>query len=145
MGAAGVGAADDHEVVVAARVGGGADLLGVLLGGNDALALEVAALLRPLLIFEDDPRHPGLHALAHRARDVERVAVPRVHVGHERHIDRRDDGAHAVEHLGGGEQAVVGCAEGGRGEAEPGREQGVEAGALCRAGPRARRRRRAGR
>ena len=111
-----VGAADDHEVVVFAGVDGRAELLDLLLGGNDALALEVAALLGPLLVLEDDAGDARAHALANGAHHVERVAVAGVHVRDERHVDGSDDGAHAVEHLGRREQAVVRCAEGGGGE-----------------------------
>ena len=121
----------NHEVVVFAGVGGGAELLDLLLGRDDALALEVAALLGPLLVLEDDAGDARAHALAHGADDVERVAVAGVHVGHERHVDGCDDGPHTVEHLGRGEQAVVGGAEGCGGEAEAGGEDGVEAGLLC--------------
>ena len=121
---------DDHEVVVVPSVDGGVQFLHLLLGGNDALSLEVAALLRPLLVLEDDAGDARADALAHRADDVERVAVAGVHIGHERHVDGGDDRAHAIEHLGGREQAVVGGAEGGGGEAESGREDGIEAGLL---------------
>ena len=88
--------------------------------GDDARALEVPAPLRPLLILQDDPRHVRLHALADGANDVQRVAVARVHVRHERHVDGRDDGAHAVEHLGGGEEPVVGRADGTANDAPSG-------------------------
>src|SRR3990172_2327223 len=79
-----VGASDAPQVGAAAGVGGGAQLGRLLLGRDDPLALEVAALLGPLLVLQDDARDAERHALAHRAHDVERVAVASVHIGDER-------------------------------------------------------------
>ena len=49
-----VGARDDEQVALAARVRRGADLGGVLLRRDDLLALEMAALLGPDLVLEED-------------------------------------------------------------------------------------------
>ena len=129
-GAASVGAADDDEVAIATGLDGGVELGDLLLGGDDALVLEVAALLRPLLVLEDDAGDARLDALADGADDVEGVAVAGVHIGDEGDVDGADDVAHALHRLGHGQEADVGGSEGGGGEAEACREERLEAGLL---------------
>ena len=129
-GTAGVGAPDDDEVAVAAGLDGSVELGDLLLGGDDALVLEVAALLGPLLVLEDDAGDASLDALTHGADDVEGVAVAGVHVGDKGDVDGAHYVAHAFHRLRHRQEADVGGSKGGGGEAEAGGEERLEAGLL---------------
>ena len=94
-----VGAGDDEQVALAARVGGGADLGRVLLGGDHLLALEVAALLRPHLVLEEHAGRARVLEVADGAQHVDRVAVAGVGVddhGRGRRRARRRASASAI-------------------------------------------------
>ena len=86
-----IGAGDDEEIGVAAGIDGGADLVDVLLALDHALAAHVAALLRPLLIFEEAAGGAGVDQLADGADDVERIAVAGVGVDDDRNLDAAAD------------------------------------------------------
>jgi hypothetical protein len=130
-----LGAGDDVEVLVLARVEAGLDLAGVLLDrGQLALdaGVEGAALGEDVVLDADRGDALALVA-AHHVDDVDRVAVPVVAVGDDRDLD-------GVDHPGGGPQLVghredvrVGHAV-GRGDLEAAGPDGVEAGLLDQLG-----------
>ena len=80
-----VGAGDDQQLAVAARLDRGAHLLDHLGRVDHLLALHVAAALRRDLVLDVQRGDAGRGVLAHRAHDVERVAVAVVGVGDQRH------------------------------------------------------------
>jgi hypothetical protein len=104
----------------------GRELREVLFERDDALALHVAASLRPHLVLEEAARGAELHELAHGALDVERVAVAGVDVDQHRDVDGSDDVPGGVDHLGLRQQAEVGLAEPRGGQAVARDEDGAE-------------------
>ena len=122
-----VGAGDDEQVALAARVGGGADLGRVLLRGDDLLALEVTALLRPHLVLEEHARRARVLEVADGAQHVHGAAVAGVGVDDHRCGGDARDVAGRVGHLGLGQEAEVRLAEMGGGHRVAGDEDDVEA------------------
>ena len=84
---AGVGAGDDDEVGIGPVLGGRADLVAELLGGDHLLARDVPALLGRHLVLDVEPGHARLLVFPHRAHDVEGVAVAGVGVRDDRQRD----------------------------------------------------------
>ena len=82
--AACVGAGDDHEIGVALRRDGRADLGGHCLGLDKRLARKMPAAFGHLLIFEMNARRACLFEQPNRAFDVERLAEPGVGVAKQR-------------------------------------------------------------
>src|SRR5678809_901175 len=72
---------------------------------------HVAAPLGNHLVFDVDTGHAGADVFAHRAHDVDRVAVAVVGVRNDRHGDRVGDVARVQMHLGHRRQPGVGHAE----------------------------------
>ena len=107
-----VGARDDHEVAAAARGSGGADLGQPVVARHDLLVVEMAAFLRKALVLDMDAGDPGGLVLAHRAHDVQLVAVAGIGVGDDRQVDRGGDAAGVVHHLGHRDEAEIGIAQG---------------------------------
>ena len=104
----GVGARDDDEIRVAARVAGGPDFAGRLFDWDHLLAGDVAAALGADLVFDVDRGDTRRLEILHRADDVDRVAVAGVGVGHHRNVDRARDVAGVGGHFGLGDEADVG-------------------------------------
>ena len=75
--------------------------------GDDPLAGHMAALLRPLLVFQDDPGNAGRDAFPYRSHDVEGIAVARVHVRNDRNGYGGRDVAYPVQHFRSGQQTDV--------------------------------------
>ena len=69
----GVGAGDDDEIPVAARVAGGAYLRHHRFHRDDLLAREKTASLGGHLVLDVECRHAGVLILAHGAPHVERL------------------------------------------------------------------------
>ena len=127
VGLQGVGARDDDETAVAARVAGGADLRHHRFHRDDLLAREKTASLGKHLVLDVQCRHAGVLILAHGAPHVERVAVAGVGVADDGDVYRLRNRARVGGHLGHREQPEVGIAARGRG-AESRHINGVEAG-----------------
>jgi hypothetical protein len=123
-----VGAGDDHEVGILARLDGGLDLVGHVLGPDHLATKHVATALGPGLVLDVDGRGPGALVGADRHSHVERVAVPGVAVGDDRHAGQRlGDGEDARGRLGFGEIADVRLGQQAGGPLEPADVQGAEA------------------
>ena len=88
-----VAARDDREIRIDARIARRADLRHHLGGRDHPFACEVAAALRPGLVFDVHTRNPGALVIADRAPHVDGVAVARVSVGDDREAGRVDDAA----------------------------------------------------
>src|SRR5260370_41231903 len=86
FGGPGVGPGDDDEAGLRAGLHRRADLLDHLLGRDDQLALQVAALLRGHLVLDVDPGDPGRLVGADGAEHVQRLAVTGVRVGDDRDV-----------------------------------------------------------
>ena len=95
-----------------------------------SLPVHVAAALGRHLVLDVQRGDAGRRVLAHRAHDVERVAVAVVGVGDHRHADGLHEPPRVVGHLGEREQPDVGAPEQRRRRAEAGHVDGREAGAL---------------
>ena len=122
-----VGAGDQEELL--SMVDDGSHLGQPLVAGNDALARHVPALLRPHLVFEEDPCRACALEQLDRADRVERVPVTRVGIDH--HRGAGDSATHPpgdLGHLGLGEVAEVGEPQVGRGGGVAGDEDHLEAG-----------------
>ena len=72
----------------------------------------MAAFLRADLILDMKPRDAGLLVFAHRADDVDGVAVAGVGIGDDRDPDRLDGAADEQHVLGQAQQAQIGIAAG---------------------------------
>ena len=125
-----VGAGDDEEVAAPAGLDRRADLVDVVVAGDHLLAAHVAALLRPDLVLQEAAGRAGGDQLVDGAVDVERIAVAGVGVDDDRDRDAHADPPGAVDHLGLGQQAHVGLADGGGGDRVAGDEGHREADAL---------------
>jgi len=76
--------ADDDQPAVPAGRRRGADLLDVLFERDHSLPLEVAALLGPFLVLEDDARDALLHHLLDGPDHIQGIAVARIDVRYQR-------------------------------------------------------------
>jgi hypothetical protein len=85
------------------------------------------AALRRELVLEVQPGDAGGLVRAHRARDVDGVAVAIVGIGDERDVDGLGQPARLVGHLSEGQQPDVGLSQQRRRRAEAGHVHGVEA------------------
>jgi len=74
----GVGPGDDHELIAGAGIAGRPDLLDVLGGRDDPLALEEPAFLGEDLVLQVQGADAGPLVGLHGPLDVQRVAVPGV-------------------------------------------------------------------
>ncbi len=92
----------------------------------------MAALLREFLVLDMDAGDPDGLVLAHRAHDVQFVAVAGIGVGDDRQADGRRDPAGIRHHLRHRDDAEIGVAE-RRGGAGAGHVDCVEPGALYEA------------
>jgi hypothetical protein len=106
-----VGAGDDDEVRIDARVGGGADLGDRLFHRHHLLAGKMAAALGDHLVLEMHAGHARALIALDRAPDIQHPAVAVVGIGDERQPARLGDAARVVDHLGHGQQADVGHAQ----------------------------------
>ena len=125
----GIGARDDQQVRVAARVDCGFDLADHFRRADDLLAFIVPAFLRADLVFDMERGNTALLVLAHAAHHVDRIAVTGVHVGDDRNIHGFDRARNEQQVLGHGQQADVGITAGAR-VAAAGEINRIEAGGL---------------
>jgi hypothetical protein len=88
----------------------------------------VAASLRPDLVLQEAAGGPGGDQLDDGAVGVQRVAVAGVGVDDDRDRHAQADPPGTVDHLGLGQQAEVGLADGGGGDRVAGDERHREAG-----------------
>ena len=119
-----VGAGDQQEIGIGQRLARGAELLRHLRRRHDRLVVVVAAALGKRLVLQVERGHPGPLELAHRATDVQRVAVAGVGVGDDRHARLLDDVGEPVDDLARREQAEVGIAHAARDPPAGGVERG---------------------
>ena len=123
----GVGARDDHQVGVGARVGGGLDLRDHLAARHDLLALEMAAALWEHLILDLDRVCAGTLEHLYRAAHVERIAESGVGIDHQRLGEHVADRGDVIDKLRERDETVVGNAEIRVRDARAGDVGGVEA------------------
>ncbi len=112
---AGIGASDQQEVRVGLCRRGGADLCQIVFKRDHRLVVEVPALLGKPLVLDVQPCHPAPLVFAHRAGDVELVAVAGIGVGDHRHLHGRGDPPGIVRHLVHGHEPEIRIAERRRG------------------------------
>ena len=117
----GIGAGDDHELAVAARLHCRLDLEHGFIERNDLLAGEVSAFFRNDLVFDLHRGDAGALEFLDRPVEFDGVAVPGVDIGDERHVDGRGHPARLFEHFRHGEQPDVGEGELRVGDAGAGR------------------------
>ena len=89
----------------------------------------MAAFFREFLVLDMDTGDPGRLVGAHRAHDVELVAIAGVGVGDDRELDRRSDAAAIRHHLRHRDEAEIGIAQHRR-RAGAGHVDRLEPGAL---------------
>src|SRR5437868_3051022 len=109
----GIGARDDQEVRVLARLDGRADARRGFLGR--AQALLDRGVLAEGVVLDMDRRDSGLLERLHRAPDVCGIVEAGLGVGDYGHVDRVDDGARLLDELRQREGAGVGKRQAARG------------------------------
>ena len=103
----GVGAGDEQEILALACLDGHLDLQRHLLGGDDAAARGMAALLRHFLVLELDGGH-ACRLIAHdRVAHVQQAAVARIGIADHRRVAAMGEAAHARDHIGIGGDARI--------------------------------------
>ena len=75
---------------------------------DDPLAFEVAAFLREFLILDVNPGNAAVLEFAHRAKDVELVAVAGIGIGDHGPFDGGGDAPGIGHHLGHRDEAKSG-------------------------------------
>jgi hypothetical protein len=105
---AGIGAGDDLQVLIAARVDRGLHLLHHLVERDHVLAGEVAALLGKYLVLDLQSRRAGALEHAHGAHHVDGIAEPRIGIDDQRQRHGVGNRGHRVGDLGEGGEADVG-------------------------------------
>src|SRR5258708_5182226 len=80
--------------------GRGADLCDVVLLRDDLLAFEMAAFLRKFLILDVNPGNAAALEFAHRAKDIELVAVAGIGIGDDGQLDGGGNASGIGHHLG---------------------------------------------
>jgi hypothetical protein len=103
-----------HEVLVATGRGRGADLCDVVLARDDPLAFEMTAFLGEFLILDVNPGNAAALEFAHRAKDVELVAVAGIGIGDDGQPDGGGDAPGIGHHLGHRDETKVGVSQGRR-------------------------------
>ena len=103
-----VGARDNDEIRIAPRVAGGADLAGRLFECDYLLAGDMAAALRTDLVFDVYGGDAGVFKIAHRAHDVDGVAVTGIGIGDDRNVYGTRDVAGVGGHFLAGDETDVG-------------------------------------
>ena len=121
-----IGPGDDHEVIVLTRIGRSLNLLDHFLHRNDLPAQHVAAPLRENLILKLDGRDPCFLIFTDGAPNVERIAVARIAVGQNRHIDGIRDIAGMARHFAHGQKPDIGLPEDARRSPVAGHVDGLE-------------------
>jgi hypothetical protein len=90
-----------------------------LLSADDGLAGKVTTLLGEDLIFNLNCRRSGPLEKSHRAIRVDGVSETSVAIDNQRNLERFGDTRHVVTKLNSGDQADVGHAQHGVGQARP--------------------------
>ena len=106
-----IGARDDDEIVVAARVTGRLDFVAHLGRRHQRFAAQVAAALGRLLVFEVDAGDTGFFIGDHCALHIQRVAIAGVGIRNYRQPAGVDDASGVVDHFRQREQTDIRHAE----------------------------------
>src|SRR5215831_13394982 len=112
---AAVGARNDEKVRVAFSCDRRPDFRQVLVKGNNCLVVEVPALFWEALVFDMQAGDATPLIFPHRASRIEHVAVTRIRVGNDRHIDSGGNATGIVGHLGHSQEPVIRIAQRRRG------------------------------
>ena len=130
MSLASVGTADDYEVRILAGIDSRANLLDMLLHGDDLLASHVAAALGHDLILEHYAGGTRVLHFLYGAHDVQYVAVAVVGVGYNGNVGNGADVTQLRDHLRHGHQSNVRTGHGDGSSQIAAHGDGLEAGAL---------------
>ena len=122
-----VGARDHQKIVALPGFDRDLDLEHHLVGGNDAAAGRVAALLRQFLILDLDRRDAGRLVAAHGLAHVQETAVAGVRICDQRRLDGLRHLTEARNHVAVGGDADVRHAQIRRDGAESGGVERIEA------------------
>ena len=95
---------------------------------NQHLVVEMAAALGEILVLELDGVGAGALEQAHRALDIERVAVAGVGIDHEMRRHAVADQADGLDHLAHADQPDIGAAQPRIGDGRAGDVERLEAG-----------------
>ena len=123
-----IGAGDDQRLARAARIDRRLDLADHLRRRDQRLVVEMAAALGKILILDLDGIGAGALEQAHRALDIERIAVAGVGIDNEMGRDAVADQRDCIDHLGHADQADVGPAEPRIGDGRAGDIERLETG-----------------
>ena len=124
---AAVGAGHDHGFFIEACVDGGADFLCVFFGGDNLLAVHVAAAFRPCLVFEEDAGSAGLFKHLLCADDVQCIAVAGVAVGNDGKVGGVADAGQLFSHFRAGKEADIRLSQAGCGNGVAAHGEGFDA------------------
>ena len=103
-----IGAGDQDQIVVPARLDRRPDFHHRLVDGNQLFPFEVAALLRNHLILQLHGGHAGTDEFLNGAVEVDGVTIAGVDVGDQRNADRSGHLPDLLQHLGHRRQPDVG-------------------------------------
>ena len=122
----GIGTRHDDEIIVAARIDRGLDLLHHFLSGDTRLAGHVTAAFGPHLVLDHQRRHAGLLKSAHDKVHGHRIAVTGVGIGAQQQVRAVGESPRIVQIFIEGHHTAVGPAHAAFGHACTGNRRGLE-------------------